>query len=69
MNAAIISTPEGNVFHTGDWKFDNNPVIGKADDYSEIAKVGKMGISAMVCDSTNVFSEGSCGSQRVICKK
>ncbi|MBT4878433.1 MAG: ribonuclease J [Alphaproteobacteria bacterium] len=63
MNAAIISTPEGNVFHTGDWKFDNNPVIGKADDYSEIAKVGKMGISAMVCDSTNVFSEGSCGSE------
>lgn len=63
MNAAIISTAEGNVFHTGDWKFDQNPVIGQADDYNELAKIGKRGISALICDSTNVFSEGSCASE------
>ncbi len=63
MNAAIISTAEGNIFHTGDWKFDQNPVIGQADDYNELAKIGKRGISALICDSTNVFSEGSCASE------
>ncbi|MBL6621523.1 MAG: ribonuclease J [Rickettsiales bacterium] len=63
MNAAIISTKIGNIVHTGDWKFDNNPVIGKPDDYNFLEQVGKRKILALVGDSTNVFSEGHSGSE------
>ena len=63
MNAVIITTEQGNIFHTGDWKFDNNPVIGKPDDFGKLKQIGKRNILAMVCDSTNVFNPGHSGSE------
>lgn len=63
MNAALITTKEGKVFHTGDWKFDHNPVIGQPDDFSKLANIGKEKILAMTCDSTNIFDAGHSGSE------
>jgi ribonuclease J len=62
-NALAIKTPLGTVFHTGDWKLDPTPVIGKPTDIAAITKLGDEGLLAMVCDSTNVFVEGQAGSE------
>ncbi|WP_029416258.1 ribonuclease J [Brevundimonas bacteroides] len=62
-NGLKITTPLGTVFHTGDWKLDPNPVIGKPTDIAAIQKMGDEGLLAMVCDSTNVFVEGEAGSE------
>lgn len=48
-----ISSNAGTIFHTGDWKFDPNPLVGLPTDLEAINKVGKRGVLAMVCDSTN----------------
>ena len=63
MQALVIKTDKGNIFHTGDWKFDHDPLVGEAADQSLIKKYGDEGILALVCDSTNVFSNGSSGSE------
>ena len=63
MNAALITTKEGKIFHTGDWKFDHNPVIGKPDDFTKLKKIGAQKILAMTCDSTNIFSSTHSGSE------
>ena len=58
-NALVICTAAGNIVHTGDWKFDTNPLIGEEADYGALEKLGKDGgVLAVVGDSTNVFSEG-----------
>ncbi len=62
-NAIAIRTEHGTVLHTGDWKFDPDPVVGDAADSSRLRELGDHGILAMVCDSTNVFSPGSSGSE------
>lgn len=62
-SAVLIRTKEGNIFHTGDWKHDPNPVIGPAIDQERIKKIGEEGIAALVCDSTNVFESGTSGSE------
>lgn len=54
----VLRTPAATVFHTGDWKFDANPVIGKATDITRLVMAGNEGVSAMVCDSTNADREG-----------
>ncbi|HAV50991.1 MAG TPA: MBL fold metallo-hydrolase, partial [Brevundimonas sp.] len=48
---------------TGDWKIDNDPVVGERTDIDTIRRLGDEGILAMVCDSTNVFVEGTAGSE------
>jgi ribonuclease J len=58
-----IRTPLGAVFHTGDWKLDPQPVIGRPTDIEAITRLGDEGLLAMVCDSTNVFVEGEAGSE------
>lgn len=58
-NALAIRTPEGLVVHTGDWKFDATPLIGEKMDEQQLRDLGKEGVLALVCDSTNVFSEAS----------
>jgi ribonuclease J len=63
MNALIIRTDQGNIVHTGDWKFDANPVMGVTDEYTRLKEIGDEGVLAMVCDSTNVFSKGHSGSE------
>jgi ribonuclease J len=62
-NGLAIRTPLGTVLHTGDWKIDDDPLTGAATDVEKIKRLGDEGILAMVCDSTNVFVEGSAGSE------
>lgn len=62
-NGLAIRTPLGTVLHTGDWKIDDDPVIGSVTDAKAITQLGDDGVLAMVCDSTNVFVEGSAGSE------
>ncbi len=62
-NAIAIGTPLGTVLHTGDWKFDPNPVVGPTADEDALRRLGESGVLAMVCDSTNVFEEGTSGSE------
>ncbi|MFT3977614.1 MAG: ribonuclease J [Sphingomonas bacterium] len=62
-NALEITTPHGRVFHTGDWKLDATPVIGKPASAEELAAIGDAGIDVLVCDSTNVFNAEESGSE------
>ncbi|WCR57181.1 ribonuclease J [Rickettsia asembonensis] len=63
MQAVMIRTDAGNILHTGDWKFDNDPVLGKKADEELLKSYGDEGVLALVCDSTNVFNKGSSGSE------
>ena len=56
-SALVIDTPKGRLIHSGDFKLDENPVVGEAFDYEMWQKVCSSGIRAFICDSTNVFSE------------
>ncbi len=62
-SALMIRTAHGNIFHTGDWKIDPKPLIGKAIDKNRLIELGQEGVLALVCDSTNVFEEGFSGSE------
>lgn len=62
-NAIAIRTPVGTVLHTGDWKFDPDPVVGEVSDEAALQRLGEEGTLAMICDSTNVFSYGTSGSE------
>ncbi|MDE3038167.1 MAG: ribonuclease J [Pseudomonadota bacterium] len=63
MQAVAINTKKGVIMHTGDWKFDADPLIGPVSDYEALKKYGAGKTLAMVCDSTNVFVEGESGSE------
>lgn len=63
MSALVIDTPHGRVFHTGDWKLDENPVIGVPASAATLTEIGDEGVLAMVCDSTNVFNDKESGSE------
>jgi ribonuclease J len=62
-NALLIDTPQGRVFHTGDWKLDDAPQLGDPSTEAELRAIGDQGILALVCDSTNVFQDASSGSE------
>ena len=62
-NGLSIKTPLGTILHTGDWKIDPNPLIGNKIDQKKLEQIGKDGVSAMICDSTNIFSPGRAGSE------
>ena len=61
-----ITTPEGIVLHTADWKIDDNPLIGEKIDVKKLTELGRKGVLAMVCDSTNIFNLGSSGSESLV---
>jgi ribonuclease J len=63
MQAVAIHTPKGVVLHTGDWKFDDAPMVGPVSDEGALKRLGDGKVLAMVCDSTNVFVEGESGSE------
>ncbi|MCB2099920.1 MAG: ribonuclease J [Rhodobacterales bacterium] len=65
-NGIAIRTPLGTVLHTGDWKFDPDPVIGDSADEDALRRLGDEGVRAIVCDSTNVFSPGESGSEAAL---
>ena len=62
-NALLIDTPYGRIFHTGDWKIDEQPLLGVPSTAEELTAIGDQGVLALVCDSTNVFNEESSGSE------
>ena len=65
-NALLIETPFGRVFHTGDWKLDDEPLIGTPATKAELTQLGDEGVLAMVCDSTNVFNPLPSGSEGAV---
>jgi ribonuclease J len=62
-SGVAIRTPSGLVFHTGDWKLDQTPLIGEATDEARIRALGEEGVTALVCDSTNAFRDGRSPSE------
>jgi ribonuclease J len=63
MSACVIDTPYGRVFHTGDWKLDEEPVIGTPSTAEQLTAIGDESVLALVCDSTNAFNAGDSGSE------
>jgi ribonuclease J len=61
--ALMIRTPLGNVLHSGDWKIDQTPTIGDGFDGARFEALGREGIAALVCDSTNTLREGHSPSE------
>jgi ribonuclease J len=65
-HALLIDTPYGKVFHTGDWKVDNAPQIGRPTSDDDLRAIGDESVLAMVCDSTNVFNNEPSGSEATV---
>jgi ribonuclease J len=65
-NGVLIETPFGNIFHTGDWKIDETPVLGEAPSPDVLRAIGDEGVLALVCDSTNVFQNDPSGSEESV---
>ena len=66
--ALAIYSPAGTVVHTGDFKVDYTPVFGDAIDLQRFAEIGKKGVLALMCDSTNAERPGFTQSERTIGK-
>src|SRR5436190_14822983 len=62
-NGLLIETPHGKIFHTGDWKIDETPVLGFPSSAETLSAIGDQGVLALVCDSTNVFQDNASGSE------
>ena len=65
-NALLIETPFGRIFHTGDWKLDDDPLVGIPATEEELTQIGDEGVLALVCDSTNVFNPVASGSEGMV---
>ena len=63
MSAVVIDTPYGRVFHTGDWKLDEEPILGEPATAAALSAIGDEGVDVLVCDSTNVFNSQPSGSE------
>ena len=64
--ALAIYSPAGIVVHTGDFKVDYTPVFGDAIDLQRFAEIGKKGVLALMCDSTNAERPGFTASERTV---
>ena len=64
--ALAIYSPAGTVVHTGDFKVDYTPVFGDAIDLQRFAEIGKKGVLALLCDSTNAERPGFTPSERTL---
>ncbi len=65
-NAVVVRTAAGTVLHTGDWKLDPEPRIGETADEAALRDVGREGVLAMICDSTNALVDGESGSEEAV---
>lgn len=66
--ALAIFTPAGIILHTGDFKIDYTPVFGDPADLQRFAELGKKGVLALMCDSTNAIRPGFTMSERTVGK-
>ena len=67
-SALAIFSPAGIVIHTGDFKVDYTPVFGDAIDLQRFGELGKKGVLALMCDSTNAERPGFTMSERTVGK-
>jgi hypothetical protein len=67
-HALAIKTPVGTVLHTGDWKIDPTPIIGRPTDEERLRAIGDEGVLALVGDSTNAVREGRSPSEQEVAK-
>ena len=63
MNALVIQTPNLKIFHSGDWKIDNDPIVGGKFDDKKYKELNNLDIDLLVCDSTNSIIPGRSGSE------
>ncbi len=61
-----ITSPAGTVIHTGDWKIDPAPALGPKTDEARFRALGKAGVLALICDSTNAMREGESPSEEAV---
>src|SRR5262245_28243525 len=61
-----VHTPLGTLIHTGDYKIDDTPVIGKPYDLTTLGRIGDEGVLALLCDSTNATVPGRTPSERAV---
>ncbi len=61
--AIAIHTPLGIVLHSGDWRVDHTPVIGKPTDFGRLSELGESGVLCLLADSTNVEQPGVSASE------
>ncbi len=66
--ALAIYTPVGIIVHTGDFKVDFTPVYGETIDLQRLGEIGKKGVLALMCDSTNAMKPGYTMSERTVGK-
>ncbi|MBS6645819.1 MAG: ribonuclease J [Clostridiaceae bacterium] len=66
--ALAIFTPAGIIIHTGDFKIDYTPVFGDSVDLQRFAELGKKGVLALMCDSTNAIRPGFTQSEKTVGK-
>ncbi len=66
--ALAIHTPAGVIIHTGDFKIDFTPVYGETIDLTRFAELGKKGVLALLCDSTNIQRPGYTMSEKTVGK-
>ena len=64
--ALAVSCPAGTILHTGDFKVDYTPVYGDAIDLWRLAELGKKGVLAVLCDSTNALRPGFTMSEKTV---
>ncbi len=64
--ALCISTPAGNVVHTGDFKIDFEPIDGVMTDLQRFGELGKKGVNLLMCESTNVCRKGYSMSEKSV---
>jgi ribonuclease J len=58
-----VKTEGGSIFHTGDWKIDEEPLLGEEIDEGRLIEIGKEGVDCLLCDSTNVLVDSNTGTE------
>ena len=65
-NAVALRTKYGTIMHTGDYKLDPNPTLGKASNVKRLKEIGDEGVLVMLGDSTNIFKPKDSGSEGAV---